>query len=328
METDRANTVYVCAVFYTAGLGCFPPGEITYRVEGASEGLAADILLVVDESRSMGGEHRWLPDMVRNLETQLRSSGIGTFSDLPNRYGLVGYGRRQPIEYARVLATRTGRTLFSAAEYSQANDQLIADDQGRIEDGYQAIDHALTELPYRKGSNIARNIILITDEDRDVITQGATLTRESMKTTLESLGFILNVVVDNTFSGYGFNALGVDSNNISYIEEPNGQFRRETRDVRIGKGYSGTRQDYTELALALNGAAWDINILREGSNGADSFTAAIVEVKTQEIRKQLTLCRRCICQLDGNLICLPMLNQQECLCRYNKGQVSRWSAMP
>ena len=41
------------------------------------------------------------------------------------------------------------------------------------EDGYQAIDFALKNIPFRDSPFIAKNIILITDEGRTPIPQGA-----------------------------------------------------------------------------------------------------------------------------------------------------------
>lgn len=44
---------------------------------------------------------------------------------------------------------------------------------GLEEDGYQAIDFALKNIPFRDSPFIAKNIILITDEGRTPIPQGA-----------------------------------------------------------------------------------------------------------------------------------------------------------
>ncbi|MBN1585793.1 MAG: PEP-CTERM sorting domain-containing protein, partial [Candidatus Omnitrophica bacterium] len=46
----------------------------------------ADVVLVVDESSSMGGEHAWLQTMVPSLQAALLTAGVGTGADV-NRYG-------------------------------------------------------------------------------------------------------------------------------------------------------------------------------------------------------------------------------------------------
>ena len=43
---------------------------------------------------------------------------------------------------------------------------------GLYEDGYEAIDFALNNIPFRESPFIAKNIILITDEGRTPIPQG------------------------------------------------------------------------------------------------------------------------------------------------------------
>ena len=41
------------------------------------------------------------------------------------------------------------------------------------------------------------------------------------------------------------------------------------------------------LAHDLGGAAWDLNLLRDGGLSAESFTAAFIEIKVQEIAGEL-----------------------------------------
>ena len=53
----------------------------------ASGHAYADVVLVVDESGSMQGEHDWIEDMIPALEEALLARGIG-----PNRYAIVGFG--------------------------------------------------------------------------------------------------------------------------------------------------------------------------------------------------------------------------------------------
>lgn len=62
--------------------------NVSITLPDISEGVShADIVFAVDESGSMAGEHRWLEQMVVDLDQRLLARGIG-----PNRFMLVGYG--------------------------------------------------------------------------------------------------------------------------------------------------------------------------------------------------------------------------------------------
>lgn len=109
--------------------------------------------------------------------------------------------------------------------------QLI--NAGLYEDGYEAIDFALKNVPFRESPFIAKNIILITDEGRYVIPEGENLTRSSIQTALEENNILLNVVV---MADYQLTkepdriVLGVDASGVSYVLEPNGQFSTRTAE--------------------------------------------------------------------------------------------------
>ena len=60
---------------------------------------------------------------------------------------------------------------------------------GFDEDGYQAIQFAIDNVPFRNDPRIARNILLITDEGRTAIPQGDGLTFESIQVEGEGLTF-------------------------------------------------------------------------------------------------------------------------------------------
>ncbi|HEY1227233.1 MAG TPA: Ig-like domain-containing protein, partial [Ramlibacter sp.] len=51
---------------------------------------AADVVVVVDESGSMDGEHQWIADFAAPLEAHLTTYGVGDAA-VPNRFGLLAY---------------------------------------------------------------------------------------------------------------------------------------------------------------------------------------------------------------------------------------------
>eukprot|EP00117_Sycon_ciliatum_P048173 scpid2370/ scgid5761/ Sushi, von Willebrand factor type A, EGF and pentraxin domain-containing protein 1; CCP module-containing protein 22; Polydom; Selectin-like osteoblast-derived protein; Serologically defined breast cancer antigen NY-BR-38 len=311
--------------------GRLKEGEIEYLVhELKRRSIASDVVIVVDESASMEGEHAWLPGMIENLERSLIERQIGNSPTLPNMYSLVGYGQRDnnlPKLYPHAYEDGQGRRLFPARSFPSAAQGLFADDLGKTEDGYLAIKYALDEIPLRRGQDVIYNVIFISDEDRDTLPGGENLTRPVMKRTMRNIhgkGALLNVVVDQQFACGDTPALGVDFNRKGYVEQLNtgGEFNTCDRG-RLTSFYEGTRRDFTTLALELSGAAWDINLLRRGGPTAVAFTGAFTQVKTSEVLRQIDLCRICTCQDDGEtgtLACRPANNQDDCKCRNRGGQ--------
>ena len=126
-----------------------------------------DVIVIVDESGSMEGEHEFLGEFIPDLETGLIEAGIGDDMMVGlNRYGLVGFGSDDPA--ARSIGVGAGGTepFGTAAEFATATGDLLLD--GGTEDGYDGINLALDDAAYPLRANATRLFILVTDEDRDV----------------------------------------------------------------------------------------------------------------------------------------------------------------
>ena len=234
-------------------------------------GAFADIVVLVDESGSMSAEHAWIGSTILSLEAELAAAGVGTGVDA-NRYQLVGFGGTS----SHVLGHDHGG-FTNAFDFNAETSTLTL--AGATEDGYDAIDHALG-LGIRAGASF--NIILITDEDRD--NAGNTLNFTNILAAMNAQDAILNVVVNNPFfeSDGTTAAIGVDSDGFAYTKDGSGGFTTSVGGI-VGNGVGTTEIDYVPLALATNGAAWNLNDLRAGGFTADSFTAAFIEIKVAEI---------------------------------------------
>ncbi len=263
--------------------------------------VAADIVFVVDESGSMDTEHDWLnaggaiPSVVPLLESALLAKGVGAGADA-NRYALVGYGSsntHSPLNQVAHKHTVGGGEFGSATNFTTAANGLTS--QGGTEDGYQAIDFALNQYTYRTG-NFARQVILITDEDRDINpstnnsnTSGNALNFAIVQEALRGADFTLNVIVNNGFRDGAFNtAMGVDADGTAYLVDGAGGFTTAPGGVPTG-GTGTTKADYIDLAHQLGGAAWDLNIMRSGGTSVSSFTGAFIAVKVEEIINTTTI---------------------------------------
>lgn len=222
---------------------------------------AADIILLVDESGSMTKEHQWIPEMVKQLDNALMDTGIGVHPR--NRFGIIGFGDDCTIEDG------FGRTLL----INESDKYVLADSiielskilkiGGKQEDGYSAIASALKEYTFQDG---AKQFILITDEDRDVLLN---VTRDEVESMLKANDIILNTVVTQEFTAGGIQAFGVDWDRTAYIYDPSlDSFFRTIRNVGApieDSAYGSTNDDYTQLAFLVEGGSWDLSLLQQGT---------------------------------------------------------------
>lgn len=232
----------------------------------------ADIIVVVDESGSMGGEHAWIGGAIQALEASLVANAVGSGVD-PNQYALIGFGSASVAPRKLLL---NGNDWGSATDFAAATGGLLTN--GGTEDGYAGIDFAFNQYAYRANSSV--NVILITDEDRD--NTNAALTYASTLASLTAADAILNVVVDATLTNNISQGVGLSDDGTLYVADGLGGYTEEAGGFVSG-AYVNTEADYIDLAHATNGAAWNLNLLRAGGLTADSFTAAFVDIKTEEI---------------------------------------------
>lgn len=240
--------------------------------------LYADVVAIVDESGSMAGEHAWLAGMMPSLQTGLTGAGLTN-----NRYGLVGFGGGGNNTSAYNLGRQVnigGNQFGTSAQFVPAAGTLGTG--GSFEDGYSAINFA-NGYGYR--ADAARNYILVTDEDRD--NGNNALNYANILAGLDATDTLLNAVVNATFSCTGATGqvLGIGGGGVGYIAGAGGTYTTAT-GCSATSGYGSTIADYVNLAIASGGAAWNLNILRDGGNGALAFTNAFVDIKVQEITTQ------------------------------------------
>lgn len=248
--------------------------KVTLTLPNDESSASADIVFIVDESGSMSGLQTWLRDMVDDLDTKLIANGVGD-----NKYALIGFGNDGIV--GRVFDFGSGVRFGSANQFINVSRGLQI--SGGTEDGYNGINTAFTNLTFRPGA--ALNLILVTDEDRDIFSKEL-----NFANTLDSItqrNALLNAVVNGSFtSDVRSNvALGIDANGNSYIQDSKGGYTLSS----IGNitGSEATKRDYIDLALASGGAAWDLNQLSKGGFSAQSFTNAFIDIKTKEILSQL-----------------------------------------
>lgn len=238
--------------------------------------ITADIISVVDESGSMGGEHAWLSGMISGLDAGLNTAAGP--DPISVQYGLVGFGGAAAHGTPGHQHNVGGGQFGTAAQFGAATASLTLG--GATEDGYSGIDAALN---YNLRANAATHLILVTDEDRDNI--NAALNYNTILTAMQNENALLNAVLNiNVRCGNGAVALGVNDSGTGYVADGSGGFTT-CAGASVISGFGSTINDYVNLALATGGAAWDLNQLRAGGNTATSFTAAFVDIKVEEITR-------------------------------------------
>ncbi len=145
--------------------------------------IKTDIVMMVDESGSMGNVQANLRNNIGQFASILSSGGVDA------RYGLVGYG-------SSTVAPRMLTNLTDSASFAIAAQGLLVN--GGTEPGYTATAFALNELDNQASlfsfrSDAIKNIIIFTDEPSN----GDTVARGAVGTLAVTLAIADQLLDDN-----------------------------------------------------------------------------------------------------------------------------------
>ena len=258
--------------------------EVTYnyrqtwnvlRHPAGVEPSAADVVLIVDESKSMKESHIWLNEFVSKLDAALVAAQYGQGSEA-NRYGVVGFAGRGVDFRGRAIPTGSDTYFGTVAQAQQALSSLQLN--GIIEDGYSAMKVALDSDTYPFRSSASKIFVLITDEDRDFF--DSSVSRDRIQMMLARAGVQLHAVVNVAIDGGRQSLLGI-SNMSAFVIDSDNKIQAVEVALPGSVGYrrrpstGHTVRDYVELALRNGGAAWDLEQL---AMNVAAFTDALVKV--------------------------------------------------
>jgi len=171
--------------------------------------------------------------------------------------------------------------------------------------GYHAIVYSIANVPesidginlQNECNTLDKNLILVSDEDRDNNDYTATL--EDMKTYIDDHDYILNLVVDTTIDDNLDNvglqlSSGGTQNTVFQRDGDNGGYTTFQKNdnyynfVTHDLGWAPyTSEHYIPLVIDKPGAVWNVKSLRDGVTNNEalrkSFTNAFVETKVEEI---------------------------------------------
>eukprot|EP00117_Sycon_ciliatum_P041836 scpid88808/ scgid30534/ len=210
---------------------------------------AADIIVVVDESKSMKPHYKErLHEAFTRLDVSLEEHGIGLYPGKPNQYTVVGFGHSEGRTSVNgvhryvphVLYSNNGRQVYDINGFQEACSKLQT--TGSLEDGYLAMKFALEDITSGgrqllrlRREDIAPVIIFISDEDRDTHQQGAGISRSAIKRVIRKSGATMEAIVDNNVWYNNQRGFGMDSSGTLYVAESTTQYT--TSNPRFYKRY-------------------------------------------------------------------------------------------
>ncbi|MGN6544967.1 MAG: vWA domain-containing protein, partial [Aureliella sp.] len=235
----------------------------------------ADIVVVMDDSASMGFAQQFSAQLIPDIDAALRASGVGSTAAGANQFGLVAYGGFSTETTPLAVPLGTAQTLFGTSQdYAAAVTTLQAN--GAIEDGYLAIEHALDSYQFRPQAE--KFILLVTNEDRDIVDN--TKSYASVLAKLKAKDVNLEGIVEADFrDARNATALAVDADKNAYTADGAGGYIVSANGSVRGAfgGFDTTVQDYVNLIYDTGGIAGDIEQIQFGGTDATSFGNVLVD---------------------------------------------------
>ena len=304
----------------------FTISDYTHRIANLQRGASAvDVCLIVSAAQTMRLYQRWLQIAVPQLEQQLMSMEIGNETGKPNRYCVVQFGGRGEKLRGHFLYVN-GMKFFPSSSFVTARRQLKR--SGDIADGYEAVEFALNNAPFRNDSTVKKIIFLVTNMGRSVLATKANLTKNIILNILAENQVTFDTVVDADFtiqSDTTATVIGVNGFNTSTVARPSGEYEFIQGAVTLTSNEGQTVNDYVTLSLAAGSSSWSIDHLAgEDTDVIKSFVRSFVVAHELEGLRTVEACQRCLCAGDGNvescenLVCEEHTDQQLCRCLVTK----------
>ena len=287
------------------GASSIPYGETVHRLLEREENVTAvDICFVVSMKKTMS--HRWVQNLALRLDNLLLQRGIGNASNEQsrNRFCLVQFGGRTHNIFAKFVMVNNKIFFNSTTEAKIARTML--NKHGYVADGYEALEFAINNTPFRTGNNISRSIILGSDTGRDLLSNKIYLNRKLLSQKLKEKRITLDVVVNMSVEVEGAGnstVLGLQSYRMAVVTEGAGSKTIEG-NIQVTNSQGTTLSDYVALAFEMGGTAWTLDNLSGRTLPAlGNVAAAYISTRPY---LQLHLCEACSCvntTEGGSVLC-------------------------
>ncbi len=186
----------------------------------------ADIVFLIDKSKSSGEEYTWIGDMVSEVGG-LNDYLTDPLRDIDPRYGLIGFGNggitgAGGYGFSHVLdindTNSDGDVLFGTASQldAVADNSIINNSEGSEELVWDSIEHAIAEHEFREGAAVI--FVMFRRDDNGGSARlfagnqpegGGVQTHEGILAAMQSYNATLNSVVEAAFDPAMFGANGI-----------------------------------------------------------------------------------------------------------------------
>ena len=327
--------------------------KTSYRVRDVPKPSAADVVLIVDDSRSMINAQDWIPSAAEALEASFQSEGIGS-GTLRNKYYVVLFANlfSTDINDRAKIVEVDGNAALDVSQVGAAMSKFSR--EGNQEDGYEAIELALTISELRQRNDVALNLLLITDEPRDPITEvpdfppgippGTDSSLEIVREKLLMHDATLNVLFGNVqfesnvindiiavdYKGVVYSSGGSSVDTVGFTDSSINVTMKASDDT-TSAWEKACREfvQYAPLAMSTGGAVWNMKIIDETIEEPErrqQFTEDLAHLKLREVsnRSVCAVCNvtspRCLVesgseQKDSAESCSVDIDQTYCQCR-------------
>ena len=261
--------------------------DFDYTVPPSGEDKCALINVVMDESGSMWGDQNFmkntaLPRMAREL---YNTTTYGYDHVFLCSTGFRDYYSGGQTTYARDL----GCTVMTTTGGYKDSGVVAWTLAGYFEDGWHAMMTAMENVPSVIDSKnllttcktIDKNLILVTDEDRDSHSADTVTT---VKDKISANGYILNAIVNIVIDGTNDNlGMKIDAGQLNSLifAGTDSNFTKTGNYTGYVTDFGTTHADYSELIVGTDGAIWNIHSLRSGGPLTQRFADTFVKVKVR-----------------------------------------------
>ena len=308
------NVVVVAAAASATFLDATSPTltpTFTYKMtQHISKAKAVDMVLVISAVFSSSNYHLWLQTAVPFLEIKLKSLNIGVEPSTPNRYAVVQFGVRGSSSSSKYINI-SGNYFFTSDSFVTARRQLQMD--GLNGDGYQAIEYALQNAPFRNKSGIAKMILLVAISERSTLITQSGLTKGDISRLLRVNNILFDATVGGslsiTTSTANISVLGLSGYRKGIVPGSNGTHKIITGEVipAIDTNSRGLFHDYVTLALDSGGVACSLDqLVPRNDTVINSFVGLLVSGHSLHALSQVEVCEKCQCSDEGGKNCMDM----------------------
>lgn len=262
--------------------------------------VGVDLVFIADETSSGADIRVLFNNVLAGLDSALRAAGIGS-GTVANKYALVGFGSVGTGTHG--ATNNVAHTHFALGDFAGllavVDDIATNPSGGSVEDTYEALSYAASEIAWRDNSAVTRIVICMSDEDRNqhlYTAGGATQTAQFAAIKDELVAARIHYVALGSWCGI---LDGEDEQIMGYSLVPDKTWKADGAGGYTngtggyaGSGFqefppntdstfpTGIIEETLELALHpdLNGSFWDFQFFRVGIGTCSTNGTAVTRI--------------------------------------------------